>query len=73
MSYVRFGGGSDVYVYLSVGDFLDCCGCTLQGTSFHAGSTQIMVDHLKEHIAAGHQVPDYVIPSLIEDDEINFP
>ncbi len=29
MAYARFTSG-DVYVFYSVGDFLDCCGCLLQ-------------------------------------------
>lgn len=29
MAYARFSSG-DVYVFFSVGDFLDCCGCLLQ-------------------------------------------
>ena len=31
MSYARFGwDGSDVYVFYSVGDYYECCGCQLQ-------------------------------------------
>lgn len=93
MSYARFGwDGSDVYVFMHTGGFLDCCGCCLQErewvdepgswfggylrdvgeiiqTQFY--STQGMIDHLKEHIKAGHCVPDDVIPRLLEDDEEN--
>lgn len=29
MSYCRFGEG-DVYVFLNVGGYLDCCGCILR-------------------------------------------
>ena len=31
MSYARFSwDGSDVYVFLNVGGYLDCCGCLLE-------------------------------------------
>jgi hypothetical protein len=30
-------------------------------------TTLEMVDHMKEHIAAGHAVPDHVIPALEEE------
>lgn len=36
-------------------------------------TTQGMVDHLALHVAAGHDVPDYVIPALWADDAENFP
>jgi hypothetical protein len=32
-----------------------------------------MVDHLNEHIAAGHKVPAHLISDLIADDAENFP
>lgn len=35
-------------------------------------STAAMVAHLREHIAAGHHVPDYVIPAIEADDAENF-
>ena len=35
MSYARFGwGGSDVYLFLNVQGFLECCGCILQETEW---------------------------------------
>lgn len=95
MSYARFGSnGSDVYVFMHAGGFLDCCGCLLQEmewiddpeaffgfylkavgeiiqTEFH--TTQGMIDHLKLHIEAGHNVPDDVIPAILADDAENFP
>lgn len=65
MSYARFGwDGSDVYVFLDVGGFLSCCGCGLSRKSFKANSTDEMIAHLREHIAAGDCVPADVIPGL---------
>ena len=73
MSYARFGaGGSDVYVYMDIGGYLDCCGCQLEG-DFAAHSTAAMIAHLHEHAAAGHHVPSSVIPRLEADDAENFP
>lgn len=93
MSYARFGPGSDVYVFMHAGGFLDCCGCILQEREWVDDSdavfggylksvgekvvsefdtTQGMIDHLKLHIDAGHDVPDSVIPRLLADDAANF-
>lgn len=74
MSYSRFGAeGSDVYVYMDVGGYLCCCACSLGPSSFHADGTQAMVDHLAEHVAAGHSVPAHVVPEVWADDVENFP
>lgn len=32
-----------------------------------------MIAHLQRHTNAGHDVPDYVVPALLEDDAENFP
>lgn len=74
MSYSRFGadGGSDVYVYMDVGGYLCCCGCALDPTSFHADTTEAMVEHLAEHRARGHRVPP-IEAELWADDAENFP
>jgi hypothetical protein len=72
MAYCRFGP-SDVYVFMDVGGYLNCCGCyrTDDGRSFHADSTQEMVDHLALHRASGDNVPD-IEPDLWAEDEENF-
>lgn len=63
MAYVRMGqDASDVYVYpTEVGDrrVIECVTC-----SFTAHSTECAVVHLREHIAEGDTVPDYVIPQV---------
>lgn len=57
MSYARFGfDGSQVYVYHSTSDMLVCCGCALDG-SFETASRAAMIDHLRDHEAAGYRVP----------------
>lgn len=83
MSYARFGwDGSDVYVFMSVGDreypggWLECCGCLLPSNPdrwFRAFSTVAMVDHLRDHATAGQHVPGDVVPELLADDAENFP
>jgi hypothetical protein len=76
MSYARFGwDGSDVYVFMSVGEFLECCACILaheDWESFQAGDTQTMIDHLNKHKNSGHNVPRDIYDHLWEDDEENF-
>lgn len=69
---MRFGEDSSVYVFKSIYGHLECCGC-ISGDKWEYRSTAEMVAHLREHIAAGHQVPDRVIPALERDDARNFP
>lgn len=70
MAYARFGD-SDVYVFLSVWGYLDCCNCALlpedekRPNGFM--STDEMVAHLKEHQAAGHRVNQETFDRLIAD------
>lgn len=74
MAYCRFGDAS-VYIYPDCNGLLACCGCSMKPAraDWYYHSTADMVKHLQEHIAAGHFVPDYVIPALWEDDKENFP
>jgi len=69
VSYARFAEDSDVYVYLHVDGWLECCFCSLGPDSFKAHSTQEMVDHLGGH----PRVPEDVIPALWADDVESFP
>lgn len=71
MSYARFSY-ANVYVFASTSGFLECCGCWL-GDQWDYGSTQEMVDHLAEHRAAGHDVPEGIEAELWADDAENFP
>lgn len=56
MAYSRFSY-ADVYVFMDVHGTLECCGCSL-GDEWNFGSTEAMIDHIAEHRAAGHDVPD---------------
>lgn len=83
MAYSRWGwDGSDLYIYMDTGGYLNCTACPLMplaenakikmNQSFHAYSTMDMIDHLGEHMDAGHNFPDSVIPDILSDDEDNF-
>jgi hypothetical protein len=87
MSYARFGWeGSDVYIYMSTGGWIECCSCSLQPTrqgkllgedfeineSFKAYDTQEMIHHIAQHRKAGNRVPHYVEEELREDDKENM-
>jgi len=76
MSYARFGwNNSDVYVFLHVSGFLECCACLLvhdEWEPYGAKDTQTMVNHLKKHEAVGHTVPPEVYTRLWEDHEENM-
>lgn len=83
MSYVRWSSpgkphdyDSAVYIY-DTDDGVVCCSCLL-GTaddygdyaSHIAATPGQMADHVREHIAAGDAVPDFVIPALEEADRL---
>ena len=65
MSYCRRNPGkSDVYMYAGKGG-ITCCGCDLSDFAIRwfpdAGEAVI---HLREHLAAGHLVPNHAIRRL---------
>lgn len=77
MSYVRWSGPdgpwpyqSNVYIYDDVSGGCTCCGCWLRdGDNWRSdddefGAHPKMIEHVREHIKAGHVVPDFVIPRL---------
>lgn len=66
MAYARFSKDSDVYVFLNVGGFLDCCGCSLhKNAKFY--SVEELLQHLEVHKQGGDKVPEYCIERLKED------
>ena len=72
MSYCRFSF-ADIYIFMSTDGYLECCACILHdGGSQTFDSTQAMVDHIAEHRAAGHDVPDGIEADLWEDDQENW-
>jgi hypothetical protein len=69
VSYARFNEG-DVYVFAATatGDW-ECCRCSLApGSSFNCATRREMVEHLHQHRAVGHLVPDRAIADLLEED-----
>jgi hypothetical protein len=76
LSYCRFME-ADVYVFMDVGGFLNCCACNItddedQWGSFHAFSTVEMIDHLNTHRMLGQHVPESVFKNIEKDDQENF-
>lgn len=80
MAYARFSEDSDVYVFLGgSGDdgfgplALVCLKCKLPESefAFSAGTTAQMIEHLHEHRAAGHSVPDEAFSGLQENQAEN--
>lgn len=70
MSYARFGcDDSDVYVFLASDSHkLECCGCSLSAArKFTAPTTDEFLQHLTEHMLAGHCVPSDTIAELRAD------
>jgi hypothetical protein len=77
MSYVRWSSpgkphpyDSALYIY-DTDDGTVCCACLLNPADENGDRASHMVanpgqmaDHVREHIAAGHAVPDFVIPEL---------
>lgn len=80
MSYCRFIE-ADVYVFFSASGLLECCGCGLAvepdgewwGSSFVAGDTETMIQHLERHREKGDFVPQEVFVEILNDDARNFP
>jgi hypothetical protein len=78
MSYARFSN-ADVYVYLDCDGYLNCCACSLNADesdalfpgSTHCHSTDEMLAHLAEHVAAGHDVPASCTERLAAEREEN--
>lgn len=75
MSYVRFSRinhpwnyDSDIYIYPDTRGGITCCGCCLRTTDFihNVNTFDEMIEHVKQHIASGDAVPDFVIPNLEE-------
>lgn len=60
MSFARFSAESNVYVYSDVGGYVCCCGCLL-GSKWDFHSPAEVVAHLREHVAAGHKVPERLL------------
>jgi len=79
VSYVRFSEDSHVYVFATIqggAHMAECCGCLLIPRDDEGEATAPwpqydnpwgITDHLREHQAVGHKVPDYAFRSIMED------
>lgn len=67
MSYSRWSH-SDVYTFYSNSGTLECCGCWLNDTSQSFDSVTGFEDHLREHVAAGHDLDFDEIMARIRED-----
>lgn len=73
MSYIRWGDDSDVYVYAHTQGGVCCCACILNAPvnqlypDTACISANAMLDHLQEHINAGHKVPPVALERLRRD------
>ena len=66
MSHCRFSVFSDVYVFYNTSGHYECCACKLSTSpfSFQCDTAAEMVEHLWQHVAAGHVVPTDAIAAL---------
>lgn len=75
MSYCRFSGGSDIYLFHHVGGFIQCCGCNMaegDSISTNLATREDALAHIAKHRENGDSVPTYVDERLrkeIEDGE----
>lgn len=70
MSYARLSDRSDLYVYLNVGGWLECCWCSLVSENsgrYVTRKTAEMVAHVEAHRVAGHKVPKDLEARLLAD------
>ena len=70
MSICRFGNHSDVYAFYSINNKIVCCGCRINnGDQWDCEEDHEMEQHLQDHIAAGHRVPEYALERVAEEIE----
>lgn len=67
MSYCRFSKDSDVYMYAHYQGGIDCCACRLEGRSVRLSDVVDALEHLQQHVDAGHKVPSYAVDQLAEE------
>jgi len=69
MSYCRFSGGSDVYLFGHAGGYFQCCACRLKPNDDFFDNTNTptiegALKHLKEHQDVGHKFPAHAVERL---------
>jgi hypothetical protein len=77
MAYSRFTD-SDIYIYSHVGGWIECAACWLnEGSdeySLFSMSEEIkddghLIAHIREHIKAGHDMPEGLLEEILADDK----
>jgi hypothetical protein len=77
MAYSRFID-SDIYIYAHVGGWVECFACLLNepGDEFSLMSMAEeiyddghLITHVREHIKAGHDVPQGLLMDILADDD----
>lgn len=67
MSYCRFME-SDAYIFKNLKGEFECCACALMSleayNSFYASTEEEMLEHIAEHRAAEHDIPEFVDEKL---------
>ena len=75
MAYSRFYD-SDIYIYPSVGGWIECAACFLNepqdeyslfSVSEHITNDDQLRDHLEEHARAGHNMPEDLLQDILAD------
>lgn len=65
MAICRFGPNSDVFLSYADDGQVECIACRLNARATHRTTDKAaMVDHLEDHLAAGHKVPPDVFADL---------
>ena len=76
MAYSRFAD-SDIYIYAHVGGWIECAACWLNEPSDEYSllsmSEEIhddghLITHVREHVKAGHDVPEGLLLDILSDD-----
>lgn len=58
MAICRFGPSSDVFLSYADDGQVECIACRLNArATYRTADKAAMVDHLENHLAAGHKVP----------------
>jgi hypothetical protein len=69
VAYVRWSAESFLYIYEHIDGGIECCGCPFgAGGCYRAPDGPAMADHVRAHVAAGHDVPhpDELVEKILE-------
>lgn len=70
MSFSRWSKDCNVYTFENTLGKFECCGCAISKECPEYDTPKELIEHLKEHIKAGHKVPKYLLElETYEEDE----